>query len=190
MAGLIHWETDMKKAIVRATAEQKPILLDFFDSGCIGCQQMNAVTYPDTNVVGFSENELIPLKIAADSEPLATEFTLRWTPTLIVLDTNGKEHSRTIGFIPPEEFIPTILLGITKTYLDSLQFDLAITCLERIITDYPQSFAAPEAIFYRAVCGYRAIRDAGGLKRAYERLAKEYPSSEWAKRALPYRLVP
>jgi len=33
MAGLIHWETDMEKAKVRATAEQKPILLDFFDSG-------------------------------------------------------------------------------------------------------------------------------------------------------------
>lgn len=151
---------------------------------------MDAVTYPDTNVVDFTKNELVSLRIPADSEPLSTEFTLRWTPTLIILDTNGKEHSRTIGFIPPEEFIPTILLGMTRTYFDLRQFDPAITCLERIITNYPQSFAAPEAIYYRAVCGYKTIHDVGGLKRAYERIAKEYPSSEWARRASPYRLLP
>jgi hypothetical protein len=31
MAGSILWETDIKKAIFRAAAENKPILLDFFD---------------------------------------------------------------------------------------------------------------------------------------------------------------
>jgi hypothetical protein len=31
MAGSILWETDIKKAIVRATTENKLILLDFFD---------------------------------------------------------------------------------------------------------------------------------------------------------------
>lgn len=33
MANSIQWETDIKKAITRAAAENKPILLDFFDSG-------------------------------------------------------------------------------------------------------------------------------------------------------------
>lgn len=151
---------------------------------------MGAVTYPDAKVADFVKETIIPLQILSDSEPLATDFTLRWTPALIVLDTNGKEHSRTIGFISPEEFIPTILLGMTKTYLDLRQFDPAIECLEKIIKNYPQSFAAPEAIYYRAVCGYKTVHDVGGLKKAYERLAKEYPQSEWVKRAAPYRLLP
>ncbi|MCX5806413.1 MAG: hypothetical protein NT010_10165 [Proteobacteria bacterium] len=133
--------------------------------------------------------EVIPLRIPADSEPLATDFTLRWTPTLIILDANGKEHSRTIGFIAPEEFIPTILLGIVKTNFDLRQYDKAAPNLERIVNDYAQSFAAPEAIYYRAVCGVKVAHDIAGLKKAYELLAKDYPQSEWVKRALPYRLL-
>jgi hypothetical protein len=151
---------------------------------------MGAVTYPDAKVVEFVNEAVIPLQVKSDSEPLATDFTLRWTPALIILDTNGKEHSRTIGFIPPEEFIPTISLGMIKAYFDLRQFDPAITCLDKIISNYPQSFAAPEAVYYRAVCGYKTIHDVAGLKKAYERLAKEYPQSEWAKRASPYRLLP
>jgi len=151
---------------------------------------MDAVTYPDTKVTNFVIETVIPLRIPADSEPLATDFTLRWTPTLIILDTTGKEHSRTVGFIAPEEFIPTILLGIAKSYYELRLFDQAISGLEKIINTHPQSFAAPEAIYYRAVCGVKTVHDISGLKRAYERLAKEYPQSEWVKRALPYRLLP
>jgi hypothetical protein len=151
---------------------------------------MDAVTYPDTKVSKFVTDAMIPLRVPADSEALATDFTLRWTPVLIILDTDGKEHSRTVGFLAPEEFIPTILLGMAKTYFDLRQFDASIKNLEVIIDEYPQSFAAPEAIFYRAVCGYKTVHDVSGLKKAYERLTREYPLSEWTKRALPYRLLP
>jgi tetratricopeptide (TPR) repeat protein len=151
---------------------------------------MGAVTYPDAKVAEFINETVIPLQIQSDSEPLATDFTLRWTPALIILDANGKEHFRTIGFISPEEFISTILLGLAKTYFDLRQFDPAIQCLEKIIYAYPQSFAAPEAIYYRAVCAYKTAHDVGGLKRAYERLAKEYPQSEWVMLAYPYLLLP
>lgn len=151
---------------------------------------MDAVTYPETKVAEFVKATMIPLRIPADSEPLATDFTLRWTPTLIILDTKGSEHARTVGFIAPEEFIPTMLLGIAKTYYELREFDPAIEALEKVIHGYPQSFAAPEAIYYRAVCGVKTVHDIGGLKMAYERLAKEYPQSEWVKRAFPYRLLP
>jgi tetratricopeptide (TPR) repeat protein len=151
---------------------------------------MGAVTYPDIKVAAFVNETVIPLQVPSDSEPLATDFVLRWTPTLIILDTSGKEHSRTVGFIPPEELIPTILLGMAKVYFDLRQFDPAIECLEKIINGYPQSFEAPEAVYYRGVCAYKTSHDAGGLKKAYERLAKEYPQSEWVRRAFPYRLLP
>ena len=55
------------------------------------------------------------------------------------------------------------------------------------MNDYPWSFAAPEAVYYRGVCGYKTTHEAGPLKKAYERIAKEYPNNEWVKRALPYR---
>jgi len=149
---------------------------------------MGTVTYPDLKVVEFVEENLIPLQLQADSE-IAEDFIIRWTPTLIILDTNSKEHSRTIGYIAPEEFIPAILLGIAKMHFDLRQFESAIQCLEKIVSAYPWSFAAPEAVYYRAVCGYKTTHEAGPLKKAYEDIAKEYPYNEWVKRALPYRLL-
>lgn len=151
---------------------------------------MDAVTYPTESVVQFITESLIPLRIPSDSEPLATEFKIKWTPTIIVLDWNGKEHSRTVGFLTPEELIPSLLLGIAKTYYESDMFPEAIANLEKIIQDYPQSGAAPEAVFYRGVNGYKSTHDPKHLKQAYERLQAEYPQSEWTKRALPYRLLP
>ena len=72
---------------------------------------MDAVTYPDTKVAAFINSSLIPLRIASDSQPLATDFNITWTPTLITLDVNGKEHHRTVGFLPPEELIASLCWG-------------------------------------------------------------------------------
>ncbi len=149
---------------------------------------MGTVTYPDLKVVEFVNETLIPIQLPADSDT-AEEFTVRWTPTLVILDGNGNEHSRTIGYIAPEEFAPTMLLGIAKMHFDLRQFELAAQCLEKIINGYPWSFAGPEAVYYHGVCGYRTTDEAGPLKKAYEHIAKEYPHSEWVKRALPYRLL-
>jgi hypothetical protein len=149
---------------------------------------MGAVTYPDLKVVEFVNNSLIPLQVQADSD-LAEDFVVRWTPTLVILDTNGKEHSRTVGYIAPEEFIPTMLLGMGKMHFNLRQFDSALEIFGKIIAAFPWSCAAPEAVFYHGVCGYRTTHEIGPLIKAYEHIAKEYPLSEWAKRALPYRLL-
>jgi hypothetical protein len=149
---------------------------------------MGAVTYPDLKVVEFVNETLIPIQLQADSD-VAEDFTVRWTPTLIILDTNGKEHSRTVGYIAPEEFTPAMLLGIAKMHFNLRQFDLSAQRLEKIMNDYPWSFAAPEAVYYHGVCGYKTTHEAGPLKKAYEHIAKEYSNNEWVKRALPYRLL-
>ncbi len=48
---------------------------------------------------------------------------------------------------------------------------------------------APEAIYLRGVSEYQSTHIAEPLKKAYERLKSEFPSSEWVKRAKPYSLL-
>lgn len=151
---------------------------------------MDAVSYPDTKVSEFISASVIPLRLAFDAQPYSTDFNVKWTPTLVTADWAGKEHYRTVGFLPPEELVPSVMLGIAKTHFDLDGFDGAIPLLDKILADYPKSSAAPEAIFLRGVSGYKSTHNPAPLKQAYERLAKEYPESEWAKRALPYRLIP
>lgn len=150
---------------------------------------MDAVTYPDEKVIEFIENNLIPLRVAFDAQPLATQFNLKWTPTLIILDPEGKEQERIIGFLPPDEVIPTLLLGIVKVYFNHEKFDKALEMVEKLLTQFPTSSVIPEAIFLKGVCGYKSSHNPKHLKDAYEQLKVKYPSSEWAKKAYPYRLL-
>jgi hypothetical protein len=127
--------------------------------------------------------------VAFDAQPLATDFKIKWTPTLITLDVDGKEHHRTVGFLPPEELIPSLMLGIAKTHFDQDQVNEALSSLEKLLADYPKSDSVPEAIYLRGVCRFKSTHNGKQLKEAYEQLQAAYPASEWTKRASPYRLL-
>jgi hypothetical protein len=133
-------------------------------------------------------SRMVPIQALSDST-LANEFKVKWTPTIVVLDYYGKEHHRTVGFFPPEEFIPSMILGMGKIDFDADQFNDAIIHFDTLLNEYPQSAAAPEAIYLRGVSRYKASHDAKPLKEAYEKLKADYPASEWARRAEPYGLL-
>jgi len=150
---------------------------------------MGAVTFPDAKVIAFISENVIPIRLPHDHKPLAEQFQIKWTPALVTLDMEGKEHHRTVGFLSPEELIPSLLLGKAKIDFDHEDFAKAQLTLEDLLRDYSKSAAAPEAIFLRGVCIYKSKHNPQALKEIYEKLAKDYPDSEWTKRASPYRLI-
>jgi len=150
---------------------------------------MDAVTYPDEKVADFITSRVIPLRVPSDHKTLAPSFNLKWTPTLITLDTQGKEHHRTVGFLGPEELVPSLLLGIGKTLFELEEFGKAIETFDELLKNYPQSDSAPEAIYLRGVSLYKNTHDPKPLRAAYDRLNEAYPASEWTRRAYPYRLI-
>ncbi len=150
---------------------------------------MDAVTYPDERVADFLNNNIVSLKVPFDIQPLSTEFNVKWTPTLVTVDSDGREHHRTVGFLSPEELIPSLLLGIAKVHFDLNQFTEALTYIEKLLADFGKSDSAPEAIFLRGVSIFKSTNNAKALKEAYEQLQAQYPESEWTKRAYPYRLL-
>ena len=150
---------------------------------------MDAVTYPDDKVISFINENMIPLRVPFDTQPFSTDFNIKWTPSLTTLDPDGKEHHRTVGFLAPQELIPSLLLGIGKSYFETDRFDEALASLDKLLGEYPKSDAAPEAVYLRGVCRYKSTNDPKPLKAAYEQLEAEHPASEWTKRAYPYRLL-
>lgn len=150
---------------------------------------MDTVTYPDDKVISFINENMIPLRVPFDTQPLSTDFNIKWTPSLITLDPDGKEHHRTVGFLAPQELIPSLLLGIGKSYFETDRFDEALASLDKLLGEYPKSDSTPEAVYLRGVCRYKSTHDPKPLKAAYEQLEAEHPASEWTKRAYPYRLL-
>jgi hypothetical protein len=150
---------------------------------------MDAVTYPQKQVIEFVNQNLVPLRVQFDAQPLATDFNVKWTPTLVTLDSDGGEHHRSVGFLSPDEFISSMKLGVGKVHFDQVAYDLAISELEKLLTDHPKSDSAPEALYLLGVSKYKHTNEPRFLKEAYEQLYSGYPSSEWTKRAYPYRLL-
>ena len=186
----IKWEMMLDTAMSRARSEDKPVLAEFFDPNCVGCQQMEKVTFPDPDVMKFVSENMIPLRIRFDDKPMATIFNIHWTPTFLMLDCDEMEHHRIVGFLPPEEFIPAIMLGMDKMYFDTDRFDMAIENLNKLLSDYPRSNSAPEAVYLRGVTQFKTTHDPKLLKDTYETLKHDYPTSEWASHSEPYRLLP
>lgn len=145
--------------------------------------------YPVKEIGDFIMNEMIPLRIPSSNEEMTKKFEIKWTPTFIAMDVNGKEHHRTVGFIAVEELIPSLLLGKAKINFDNENFTKTLELLQSIINNYPKSSDAPEAIFLRGVAGYKNTHQVAPLKEAYNILNQNYPDTSWAKRAYPYSLL-
>ena len=150
---------------------------------------MDTVTYPNPDVVEFIRKNLVPVLVPFNAQPLAADFNIQWTPTLITLDPEGKEHHRTVGFLSPQELIPSLMLGMAKCHFDSGRFQDSVSILERLLARFSKSDSAPEATFLRGVGSYKISHNPKPLKDAHERLEKDYPSSEWTRKASPYRLL-
>jgi tetratricopeptide (TPR) repeat protein len=109
---------------------------------------------------------------------------------VLILEANGGEHHRFIGFLPPEDFIGQILLGKGKVEFNFDRFEQAIQCFQEILVRYPKTDAAPEAQYYLGVAKYKGTHDPKHLKTNLDLLQKEYPGSEWTKKAQVYALIP
>jgi len=150
---------------------------------------MDAVAYIDPAVITFINTALVPLRLPASDKSLGSRYRIKWTPTLLILDGEGVEHARTLGFYPPDELIPSLLLGMGKAKFNLPDRIAACACFESILVDYPLSSQAPEAVYLNGVSRYIETREVTNLIHIYDHLADEYPDSPWLLRADPYRLL-
>ena len=150
---------------------------------------MDAVAYPEPAVIDFITNNLIPIRIPADDRILAVKYRIKWTPSLLILDSDGVEHYRTLGFFWPQELIPSLLLGMGKAYFNKPDRVKATAYFNRIVDEYHESFQIQEAIYMKGVSDYIASKNVANLTGMYDRLASEYPNSQWLMRADPYRFL-
>ncbi len=131
----------------------------------------------------FVSENFIPVKIHI-KERLQDfgRFKAEWTPTLIVVEPDGTERYRFSGFLPVDDFLAQLQLGLAKTAFSRGQFDEAQRAFEGVVSQHPKSDAAPEAVYWSVVSSYKATGKPEHLKQGGERLRKHYPQSEWAKK--------
>ena len=83
-----------------------------------------------------------------------------------------------------------LILGKGKAAFDQDRFEQAIQCFQEILVRHPRADAAPEAQYLLGVTKYKASHDPKELKLGLEVLQRDYPGSEWTKKAQVYALIP
>jgi hypothetical protein len=150
---------------------------------------LGAVTYPDERVAKFVSLNFVPVQIETSNQEMMRRFTVSWTPTLIVLDADGREHYRGVGFFTPDDLIATFEAAKGRWALDSDQLADARAIFEEVMECYPDTEAAAMATFFRGVAMYKMDHNPKALRESYDILKEKFPHSIWTKQADHYRLI-
>ncbi len=102
------------------------------------------------------------------------------------MDSQGTERSRIEGYLPKDWFRARLEMGLGRVAFMHKKFADAQKLYEGIAERYDDLSLAAEAIYWRAVCQYKATNDHNVLGEAPQDLGAKYPESEWALKALPW----
>jgi TolA-binding protein len=98
-------------------------------------------------------------------------FDAVWTPTVLLLDSAGKERVRLEGYR---------IAFVHKEYADAERW------YGDLVARFDNTHFAAEAMYWRAVAHYKATNDHTVLGKVAEELRSTYASSVWASKAIPW----
>ena len=113
-------------------------------------------------------------------------FDALWTPSVIVLDWNGDERFRLEGYLTRDEFLAQLELSLARVAFMNKQWAEAERQYASVLDRYPDSHAAPEALYWKGVSHYKATNDHTVLGELPGLFKEKYPDSPWALKTLAW----
>ena len=111
LASVPQWSTDYEGILKLSQETGKPVLVNFTGSDWCGwCVKLKKDLFETPGFVAYSNDELLLLEVdfpsrkpidpalAASNRKLAEAYGVEGFPTLVVLDGNGKELGRHVGY--------------------------------------------------------------------------------------------
>jgi hypothetical protein len=144
--------------------------------------------YPDERVARLIEENFLPVRVHVREQKeefkrLGERYGVQWTPAILLLDPTGKERHRIEGFLPADDFLAQLMLGLGHVAFGSGRFDEAEREFNKLVETRPDSDAAAEALYWAGVSRYKATNDATALRDTARQFRERYLDSSWAKKA-------
>jgi TolA-binding protein len=135
-------------------------------------------------VESFINDNFIPVKIHIKEQPKTFErFGAQWTPTIQVLDPDGTKRHQFEGFLPPDDFLAQLKVGLAYSAFARQDWKEAESRFDDIVKALPGTDAAAEALYWLGVSRYKNSGDAAFLQQTAEAFKTQYKDSTWAKKA-------
>jgi hypothetical protein len=148
--------------------------------------------YPDERVARLIQDNFIPARVhvkdqAGDFKRLGQRYNAQWTPTLLVIDPAGTERHRVEGFLPAEDLLAQLTLGLAHSAFGRGRWDESEGWFREVVDRYPGTEAAPEALYWAGVSRYKGRNDPAALAQTGKDFTQRYQDSSWAKKASVWR---
>ena len=106
-------------------------------------------------------------------------FDTAWTPAVVILDPKGMERYRIEGYLPTDEFRAQLEMGLARVAFMSKDFAAAEDKYTAVLDRFPNSKAAPEALYWKGVSKYKSTNDHTVLGELPALFKQKYPDSVW-----------
>lgn len=111
-SGVNFEEMTLEEAIKKAKQNGKSIMIDYYTDWCVPCKELDKHIFQDTTISRFINEKFVSLKINAEKEDgikLGKKYQLPQAyPTVLFLDSEGKEVDRIVGLFGKEDYFKTI----------------------------------------------------------------------------------
>ena len=88
------------------------MVIDFYADWCIPCKELDALTFSDERVIKemgrFTNYKVDMTKMTPENEDLRKRFNVIGMPTVLIIDSQGKELNRITGFVNADDFLTKI----------------------------------------------------------------------------------
>jgi thiol:disulfide interchange protein DsbD len=112
----LRWESNEAQAVARASAEHRPMLVDFGAAWCGACKELQEKTFPDP-AVRREAARFVALQVDGtdddDQEVTRVRRKYRATeglPVVILLGSDGHEAARFTEFVPADRLAGALAL--------------------------------------------------------------------------------
>lgn len=105
------WLESFDEALRIAGQKNKMVMIDFYADWCGWCKRLDETTYRDKDVIAKGK-DLVNVRIDADREhELVRRYKISGLPTILFIDSTGKEIHRVVGYRPPQDFVKEMALA-------------------------------------------------------------------------------
>lgn len=105
----IEWTQYSEAAVPQNINEKRGMIIDFYADWCIPCKELDALTFSDDKVIETSKNFYtfkadMTKSLSPEVEALREKYKIVGVPTVLIINSEGREVKRITGFVNAEEF--------------------------------------------------------------------------------------
>ena len=105
----VNWKmlTSVESIENSISAENKPVMIDFYADWCAQCKELDEYTYTNPEIIELSKSiNTIKVDLTKENEGITNKYNIKGLPVVVFLNPSGTEYKelRVTGFLKPEEF--------------------------------------------------------------------------------------